>query len=292
MCRHKTGTRMLIKNLFLHRETVRVNNINLFYRDTLGDKAPILCLHGRWGRGETWIDLITRYKKEYRIIAPDQRGHGLTEKPDSGYSAKDMARDAYELLKQLNCMPAVIIGHSMGARIAAYLSAHFPEAVKALVIIDENADGSGSSLNDVKPKNKDPLDDGLTTNWPTPYPTYQHAIEHLNNLYSRQTNIQYFLDSLYETSDGYDYLFSRKAMKSIENEYQDFYSLLHSIECPVLFVRAKDSWCLTEQAASKMWSQIKNCTYIEIDNSDHMVYADNADQFYSHLESFLATLDV
>ena len=46
----------------------------------------------------------------------DQRGHGLSDKPDSGYGAKDYTDDLVALIKTLNAGPAIIVGHSLGAR--------------------------------------------------------------------------------------------------------------------------------------------------------------------------------
>jgi 2-succinyl-6-hydroxy-2,4-cyclohexadiene-1-carboxylate synthase len=122
----------------------KVNGINLFYRDTLSGDQTILCLHGRWGRGETWTDLIARYRDRYRIIAPDQRGHGLSDKPIARYAGEDMAADAYELIRYLGCAPVIVVGHSMGARIGAYLAALYPQVVKAFALLD--CGGSRSTL--------------------------------------------------------------------------------------------------------------------------------------------------
>ena len=109
--------------------TISVNGIKIFYRDTGANKQPMLCLHGRWGRGETWAELMTRLGDRYRVVAPDQRGHGLSDKPEAGYAAEDFADDARELLEALGCGPAVVVGHSMGARIAAHFAAAFPARV-------------------------------------------------------------------------------------------------------------------------------------------------------------------
>jgi 2-succinyl-6-hydroxy-2,4-cyclohexadiene-1-carboxylate synthase len=45
----------------IHREMAKLINIDIFFRDTRTDGQAILCLHGRWGRGETWIDFIYHY---------------------------------------------------------------------------------------------------------------------------------------------------------------------------------------------------------------------------------------
>jgi pimeloyl-ACP methyl ester carboxylesterase len=271
----------------IHRGIIKVNGINIFYHDTKSDGKTILCLHGRWGRGSTWTDFINIYKDKYRIIAPDQRGHGLSDKPNRKYSAEILARDAFELIKYLSCDPVIAIGHSMGGRVAAYLSVHHPEVVSALAILDENAEGDDKQL---RGNSVDPFDDGLTFNWPTPFPTYSEALRYLRLRYKLESNVKYFLESLIETVDGYDFMFSRKAMASIGRSYKSWYHLLPKIKCPTLLVRASESWCLLRDDADKMRKLIKDCTYFEVSNSDHMIYADNPNSFYQQFEAFLNRL--
>ncbi len=269
----------------LGRAVAAVNGIRLFCRDTLSQSPCILCLHGRWGRGETWSDFIARYRDRYRIIAPDQRGHGLSDKPGSGYSAEDMARDAYELVTQLRCVPAIVVGHSMGGRVAAYLAALYPEAVKGVVIIDEQLGCTAFA-----PATDDPTDDGLTRSWPTPYSTMDEALKDLGGRFKRPSNVRYFSDSLTETLDGYDFLFSRRAMAAIARARRDWRDILERIACPVFIVRAAESRCLSREEAREMASIAKDGSYYEVSDSDHLVYADNPDDFYRGFDGFIGRL--
>lgn len=268
----------------LQRSFTNVNGIKIFYRDTVAGPETMLLLHGRWGRGETWIDLMRHYHERYRIIAPDQRGHGLSDKPKGRYSAGDFAQDMYELIMKVDCAPVTVIGHSMGARVAGTLAALYPEVVKALAILDEPAGEPGHEY--VLPEDAIPVDP-LTSDWPTPYPTYQDALDHLREKFKLETNVRYFLESLIETSTGYDFLFSRYAMGAISRDYADWYEFLDRINCPVMLVKASESWCLSQEEADKIRLAIPDCFYCEISGSDHMVYADNPDEFYPGLDRFL-----
>ncbi|WP_211296438.1 alpha/beta fold hydrolase [Paenibacillus donghaensis] len=58
----------------IYRNIAKLNNVELFYLDTQTEGPVILCLHGRWGRAETWVDFMKHYGDHYRVIAPDQRG--------------------------------------------------------------------------------------------------------------------------------------------------------------------------------------------------------------------------
>ncbi|NOX34800.1 MAG: alpha/beta hydrolase [Deltaproteobacteria bacterium] len=264
---------------------VNANGINLYYLDSTANENTILCLHGKWGRCETWRDFIHRYKNRFRIIAPDQRGHGLSNKPVSRYAGEDFSRDAYELIKRVNCAPVIVVGHSLGARNAAYLAALYPQAVKLLVLLDTKADGP-EKLSDIPPEKILPIDQ-FTAGWPTPYSSYEEAVNDISKRFEKESNIEYFRESLIETAEGYDFMFSRFAMSAMDIYYQRWYHILDKIECPVLFVRAKESWYLSSEEALKMKEHIKNCTYFEISNSDHMLYADNPNDFYPRFEQFI-----
>jgi len=157
--------------------------------------------------------------------------------------------------------------------------------VNALAILDETASGP-EQIPDLQPEDI-VIDDGLTTSWPTPYPTYEDALRDLQARFPRETNVRYFLDSLAETVEGYDFLFSRYAMSAIGKYNKRWYGILPNIQCPVLLVRAAESWCLSKEDADLMIPLIKDYTYYEVSDSDHMVYADNPAEFYPPFEEFL-----
>ncbi|WP_159067723.1 alpha/beta fold hydrolase, partial [Paenibacillus ihuae] len=127
--------------IHIARKTVVLKNIELFVLDTETEGPAIVCLHGRWGRGETWADLMRRYGGRYRVIAPDQRGHGLSGKPISRYTPEEMAEDVIGLLEALRINSCVLIGHSMGGQIAAYAAALYPQSISRVAIRDKTPDG-------------------------------------------------------------------------------------------------------------------------------------------------------
>ena len=278
-----------MSELKIERATVNVNGVDIFYRDTGGaDKPVMLCLHGRWGRGETYIDFMHRYHDRYRIIAPDQRGHGLSGKPVATYRAEDMAADMYELLKYLGIDRAIIVGHSMGARIASYFASIYPQTTTALVNLDEPSEAPDHD-NNFEPE-QIPADDKLTSQWPLPFKSYNEAVSFLRNKFPLQTSVDYFLLSLTETVAGYTFMFSPYSMRAIEEYWVSWYDILPTIKCPVLLVRAAESWCLSKEAAEKMKPLIADLTYFEVSNSDHMVYTDNPEEFFPQFDDFLKTL--
>jgi len=272
----------------IQRSMVHVNGVDLLVRDTGTDLPPMLCLHGRWGRGETWSELTARYRDRYRIIAPDQRGHGLSGKPRTRYAPEDMAEDAHQLLHSLGATPAIVVGHSMGGRTAGFLAALHPGDVRALAVLDINADG-GDAIPGV-PLEQVPGVDALTADWPTPYLTYADALRDLRQRFPRATNVRYFQESLTGRAEGYDFMFSRWAMSALETYLHGWLHLLPRIRCATLLVRGTESSALTKEQAERMRPLIQDCTYVEITDSDHMVYVDNPKEFDPAFDAWLAHL--
>jgi pimeloyl-ACP methyl ester carboxylesterase len=104
-----------------------------------GEGEPVLLIHGFASNTRVnWVSTgWTKYLLEagFRVIAFDHRGHGESEKlyDQAQYSAPLMAADAARLLKHLNVPSSNVIGYSMGARVAAFLTIARPDLVKKVV---------------------------------------------------------------------------------------------------------------------------------------------------------------
>jgi pimeloyl-ACP methyl ester carboxylesterase len=272
----------------MSRKIVKVNNVNIFFRDTNTNLDSILCLHGRWGRGETWVDFIQHYGNEYRVIAPDQRGHGLSGKPDSTYSTKEMAEDMISLLDNLGINKSIVVGHSMGGAIAGYLGANYPNRVRALAILDKSASGpinsKGPSINSVE------IVDPVTKNWPLPFKSLKEAQGFIREQMESELSYQYFMNSLEETVEGYQMMFSQKAMAANIAHYEEWYYLLPKIKCPVLLIQAKGGEAVSDNDFSKMKTMISNCMAREISDPDHNIYLSKKEEFYQYFDEFLGIL--
>lgn len=72
----------------------------------------------------------------FRAIAVDQRGHGLSDKPDSGYAFDDVCGDLAALIDELKLERPVIAGHSWGGNVAIQLAADRPDLVSGVVLVD------------------------------------------------------------------------------------------------------------------------------------------------------------
>jgi 2-succinyl-6-hydroxy-2,4-cyclohexadiene-1-carboxylate synthase len=270
----------------IYRNVAKLKSIDLFYLDTKSEGPAILCLHGRWGRAETWVDFIQRYGAQYRIIAPDQRGHGLSSKPVAKYTAEEMAEDLVGLLEFLEIDSVILVGHSMGGRVAGYFAALHPEFVTALAILDRSASGPAKP-DRLPPLEQIPAVDPVAKDWPLPFSSFSEASGFIRQAMDSELSYQYFMNSLVETVEGYQMRFSSQAMAAGIAYDVDWFHLLPKIQCPVLLIRAQGGEAVSDEDFAKMQALISNCLAREMSHPDHNVHLGNKAEFYGYFDEFL-----
>jgi len=269
----------------IHRGMIELDGIDLFIRDTKTEGPAILCLHGRWGRGETWVDFMNRYGDRYRVIAPDLRGHGLSGKPIARYTAELMSEDIVRLLRRLGINSAIIVGHSMGGHVAGCLAARYPNCTRAAAILDKSA--SGPARGSAPPPEELHVEDPVTKDWKLPFPSLSEAQATIRESMDSELGYQYFMNSLVETVEGYSMMFSSQAVAANIASYQDWYELLPRITCPVMLLRAKGGEAVSDEDFARMRAAIPRCRAYELSNPDHNVHLADKDEFYGCFDDFL-----
>jgi pimeloyl-ACP methyl ester carboxylesterase len=96
----------------------------------------LVLLHGLASQSHIW-DLVAPYLNHFfRVIAIDQRGHGLSDKPDSGYDFASITDDLDRVLDVWQIDRGLLIGHSWGGNVALQYAVDHPERVMGLVLVD------------------------------------------------------------------------------------------------------------------------------------------------------------
>jgi pimeloyl-ACP methyl ester carboxylesterase len=114
--------------------------------DAAGERLPIVLIHGSGGAINWWGDLIPLLRTDHRVLAIDMLGYGGSEKPDSGYSIEDQAGLVAQVLAGTDVDKAVIVGHSLGGKVATALAESSPDLVAGVTIIDTGPDSSYGTL--------------------------------------------------------------------------------------------------------------------------------------------------
>lgn len=100
--------------------------------------APLLvCLHGHRDGSATFQFLIDELKKDWRIVAPDWRGHGGTQWSAQGYYFQDYLADLDQIIDLLSPnAPVSLLGHSLGGNVANVYAGVRPQKVRRVASID------------------------------------------------------------------------------------------------------------------------------------------------------------
>jgi pimeloyl-ACP methyl ester carboxylesterase len=116
---------------------VPLGEIELAVRDWTGPKHPFLLVHGLASNARTW-DGVARYLSEagHRAVAVDQRGHGLSDKPDHGYGFEEVTSDLLGLIEALELQRPILAGQSWGGNVALEFAARYPQSLAGLVLVD------------------------------------------------------------------------------------------------------------------------------------------------------------
>ncbi|HEY1419712.1 MAG TPA: alpha/beta hydrolase [Candidatus Dormibacteraeota bacterium] len=126
---------------WLERDGVRLHYVEWRPEGAASVEPPILLLHGLSSNARYW-DRVALHITNRRLIALDQRGHGLTGRPPQaptlpeGFAVGELVKDAVFVITELGLGRPVVAGHSWGASVALELAGTQPGAVSGLVFID------------------------------------------------------------------------------------------------------------------------------------------------------------
>lgn len=116
-----------------------INGIDLYY-NLYGSGGPILLIHGLGMDQSMWDLQIPEFSRNYQVIIYDLRGHGQSQSPDHPYSIDLFADDLDLFLHYLGLKKAVLLGLSLGGRIALRFALKYPKEVWALILANAQSE--------------------------------------------------------------------------------------------------------------------------------------------------------
>jgi len=118
-------------------QQIRVGEVSFWVEDS-GAGSPVVFVHGWSMSGRFFQRQLDKFHGSHRVIIPDLRGHGRSEKPTRGHTVPQYAADLQAILARLSVQRPVLVGWSMGAMVAyEYLRAFGESSVAGLVIVDQ-----------------------------------------------------------------------------------------------------------------------------------------------------------
>lgn len=120
----------------IRADVAAVGGIRMHYLHAGTADRLLVLLHGWPQTSYCWRRLIGPLAEHYRVVAPDLRGYGLTDKAIGGYDKRTMAEDVHQLVSALGHERVTLIGHDRGARVAHRYALDHPDEVERLAVLD------------------------------------------------------------------------------------------------------------------------------------------------------------
>lgn len=231
-----------------------------------GSGRLAIFLHGITALGAVWDPVLTRLKDTFRVVAVDQRGHGLSDKPASGYRADDFSLDALSLIEALGQGPALIVGHSLGARNGVVAATLRPDLVSGVVAIDFTPFIEREALDQLEAR----VNGGDRT-----FASREDVEAYLRNRYvnlpadavSRRAEYGYRAEG-----DGFRPLADPHAMtQTASGLREDLEPAFREVARPVLIVRGAESRLVSESALEKTRQLRPDLPTLVVEGADHYV---------------------
>ena len=127
----------------MQSEFAEVNGVRLHYL-VAGEGDAVVLLHGFAENSHMWLPLMKELAKTHRVIAPDLRGFGQSDKPAEGYTKTAMAQDIHALVQSLKLPSIKLVGHDIGLMVAYAYAAQYPTEVSRIVLMDAFLPGVGN----------------------------------------------------------------------------------------------------------------------------------------------------
>lgn len=253
------------------------NRVRLHYRDR-GEGEPLVFLHGFTLDSRQWVDQIEYFKKSYRVIAFDARGHGKSEAPESDYAREDRAEDLNNLLDHLELENAHVIAASMGGADAFCLAIDHPEKFRSLTLV-------GTTLAGWHPSRKFKDNEMLKQGYPVEKIQREFIRSALIKYRERNPGLYDRLKEIMESFSGKPWADPRKGKYPIREELP----LASRVKIPVCLMVGKHD-IMFLPLSQDLDRKLPDSRLEVIPDAGHLVNMDQPERFNRVLTSFLDSI--
>lgn len=256
--------------------------MELYFRKYGGGSTPLLILHGVFGMLDNWHSLAKKFSEKYTVYAIDLRNHGHSPHSDEmGYEV--MANDIFELVEKEKLEKVVLLGHSMGGKVAMKFAAMHPEMLHGLIVAD------------IAPKRYKPghleiiaalkgLDFKVIA-------TRTQATQALSQSIDEGGVIHFLLKNLTRKDDGGYGL--KMNLEAIENSYDEIIGEIEfgwPLNIPTLFLKGANSRYIKPKDEAEIEQWFTEAEFETVSDSGHWLHADNPIEFQEKVEAFIDQL--
>ncbi|MCG8156892.1 esterase [Brenneria goodwinii] len=237
-------------------------------------QLPIVLIHGLFGNLDNLGVLGRDLQNQHDVLQLDLRNHGLSPRsPQMTYPA--MAQDVVELLDELNIERAIVIGHSMGGKVAMSLSALIPQRLAKLVVIDiAPVDYQTRGHDDVFAALRTVTDAGIASR--------TQAADLMRQYLKEEGVIQFLLKSFQQGEWRFN-------VPALWDQYENIvgWQDIPAWQGPVLFIRGENSPYLDDAYREAILRQFPMARAYVVSGAGHWVHAEKPEAVLRAIHRFL-----
>lgn len=252
-----------------------INGIDLDYAD-FGKGEVLVMLHGLGSTKKDWDFQIPVLSQKFRVIAPDFRAHGNSERVPKLQGVDIMTEDIFQLLKFLNISKACFVGFSMGGAVAFNMAYLHPETVSKLVIVNSGPDfknAKDSGIDILAERTKIIKEQGFVSLGET---ISKGMFPEENQQQWRKEFLQRIIDN---DEDAYLHTFGSLMEWGLDDK-------VSQIKHPTLVVASDMDYTPVEYKKAYV-DKMQNAKLVVIENSRHGIVFDQAEKLNQELLKFL-----
>lgn len=251
------------------------DGLKLHYRDYAGrdDRPPILCLHGLTRNSRDFESVAERYSGEWRVLAIDFRGRGLSEwDPQSErYAPPTYAGDVLELLEHAGADNAVFFGTSLGGLVTMGIAALAPERIAGAMLNDIGPELDLSGIDRIRSYVGKPI---TFRDWQEAAAALREKHGDVHPAYGPDEWMRYARRVCRETDGGvefdYDMAIADNFNRGDTGVAADAWPLFQALSGrPVLILRGEQSDLLTDAVLDRMQREIPDVEVVTVTGVGH-----------------------
>jgi len=240
----------------------------------------MLLLHGLGDCAANWELFAAANSAAYRVVAPDLRGHGDSQwSRQAAYGLRDHVADVEAVVDRLALGRIVVVGHSLGGRIAvAYTAAHV-DGVDAVCIVDSDVSGG--------PRRMPAIADGVPES-----ESLDAVAERLRRLQPNATDRVLADQALRLTvpGEGGRRSWTADPVALAPGAAEDLWAELRCLQGPTLFLRGRQSEVMPHELAVRTREAVPRARLAELEGAGHWVHQEIPGAFEATVRWFLGNL--
>ena len=253
--------------------------MELFYRE-FGQGSPVLILHGLFGFSDNWQTIAKGLSENHLVITPDLRNHGRSPRSEE-FNLEVMAEDLKEFLEEHQLHDAVLIGHSMGGKVAMQFAMNYPTAFDKLIVVD--------IAPRFYPVHHSQILQGLSAIPLATLASRQEADDILADYESDPAVRQFLLKNLYRNTDlgHFDWRINLPVIQKHIAEVGSELANRKIIHRPTLFIRGSESPYILSEDEKVIHQLFSDVAIVTIQGAGHWVQADRPNEFVASVLQFV-----